>query len=192
MSSYAKQRLIIADWNFFFFFDSYRYSIAKNGSLTIRDLTVLDSGVYICNVTNKYGSDIRNTTLSIKQKTRIKTRPNNQEIRRGANVMFRCTAIVDSTLNYTIDWYKDGKLLSYTGRFIKMVTEEHILKIIDVQFDDAGSYVCRASTDLDFDDASATLVVQDRPNRPKVKKVMCNGTSNQPFAVVQWEGTGLN
>jgi hypothetical protein len=155
-------------------------------------VSVLDSGVYICNVTNKYGSDIRNTTLNIKQKTRIQTRPNNQEIRRGSNAIFRCTAIADSSLNYTIDWYKDGKLLSYTGRFIKQVKEEHTLKIIDVQFDDAGPYVCRASTELDFDDASATLVVQDRPNRPKIKKVNCNGTTNQPFAVVQWEGTGLN
>ncbi len=82
--------------------------------------------------------------------------------------------------------------MTYTGRFIKSATDENSLKIIDVQFDDAGSYVCRASTELDFDDASATLVVQDRPNRPKITKINCNGTSDQPFAVVQWEGTGLN
>ncbi len=173
-------------------FSILRYSISKNGSLTIRDASILDNGVYICNVTNKFGSDIRNTTLTIKQKTRIQTRPNNQEIRRGFYAIFRCTAIADPSLNYTIDWYKDDKLLTYTGRFIKMITEQSILKIVDAQFDDAGSYVCRASTELDFDDASATLVVQDRPNRPKVKKISCNGTTKQPFAIVQWEGTGSN
>jgi hypothetical protein len=93
-------------------------------------------------------------------------------------------------LTYNIDWYKDGKLLTYTGRFIKTITDENILKIVDVQFDDAGSYVCRASTELDFDDATAILVVQDRPNRPKISKINCNRTSDEPFAIVQWEGKG--
>ena len=45
-----------------------RYSISENGSLLIRDVTILDNGTYICNVTNKFGSDIRNTTLNIKTK----------------------------------------------------------------------------------------------------------------------------
>lgn len=83
-----------------------------------------------------------------------------------------------------------------SGRFVKDLSDQNSLKILDVQFDDAGIYVCRASTDLDFDEASATLVVQDRPNRPKITKVICNGsvstTSGQPFAIVQWEPTGFN
>lgn len=69
------------------------------------------------------------------------------------------------------------------------------MKIVDVQFDDGGSYVCRASTELDSDEASATLVVQDRPNRPKITKVNCSGSTQnnfgEPFAIVQWEATGL-
>ncbi|CAF4169795.1 unnamed protein product [Rotaria sp. Silwood2] len=169
-----------------------RYSISKDGSLTIQDASLLDSGVYICNATNKFGSDIRNTTLSVKQKTRIQTRPNNQQVRRGYQAIFRCTAVADTSLTYDIDWYKDGKLLTYTGRFIKDVTDQNTLKIVDVQFDDAGSYICRASTELDFSEASATLVVQDRPNRPKITKVTCNGSADQPFAIVQWQGTGDN
>ncbi len=78
----------------------------------------------------------------------------------------------------------------FLGRFIKDVADQNTLKIVDVQFDDGGSYVCRASTELDFEDASATLVVQDRPNRPKITKVNCSSSTNQPFAIVQWEGTG--
>jgi hypothetical protein len=83
----------------------------------------------------------------------------------------------------------------FLGRFIKDVADQNTLKIVDVQFDDGGSYVCRASTELDFDDASATLVVQDRPNRPRITKVNCSGSTQnsygQPFAIVQWEATGL-
>lgn len=83
----------------------------------------------------------------------------------------------------------------FLGRFIKDIADQNTLKIVDVQFDDGGSYVCRASTELDFDDASATLVVQDRPNRPRITKVNCSGSTQnsygQPFAIVQWEATGI-
>ncbi|CAF1215999.1 unnamed protein product [Adineta ricciae] len=169
-----------------------KYSLSKNGNLTIRGVSASDNGVYICNATNKFGFATRNTTLNVKQKTRIKTRPNNLEVRRGANAIFQCSAIADQTLGLAVDWYKDGELLTYTGRFIKDTIDPNQLKIVDVQFDDAGSYVCRASTDIDFDEATATLVVQDRPNKPTIRKIMCNGTSDQPFAIVQWAGTGDN
>ncbi|CAF1002480.1 unnamed protein product [Adineta ricciae] len=173
-----------------------RYSILEDGSLMIREASASDSGVYVCNATNKFGSDVRSGTLNIKRKTRIQTHTGNQEVRRGYYAIFRCTAVADTSLTYDIDWYKDGRLLAYTGRFIKDVADQNTLKIVDVQFDDGGSYVCRASTELDFDDASATLVVQDRPNRPRITKVNCSGSIQnsfgQPFAIVQWEATGDN
>ena len=179
----------------------------------IREALVTDDGVYICNATNKFGSDVRNGTLAVKQKTRIQTPPADQEVRRGYSALFRCTASSDKSLSHDIDWYKDGRLLSYTGtvnvgmcvggvihaarvgRFIKDTLDKNTLKIVDVQFDDAGAYVCRASTEVDFDEASAALVVQDRPNRPKITKVNCSestqNTSGQASAVVQWEAAGL-
>lgn len=189
-----------------------RYSILEDGSLTIREASASDSGVYVCNATNKFGFDTRSGTLNVKRKTRIQTRPGNQEVRRGYYAIFRCTAIADTSLTYDIDWYKDGRPLSYTGttnfsiqtfvdirffllgRFIKDVADQNTLKIVDVQFDDGGSYVCRASTELDYDEASATLVVQDRPNRPRITRVNCSGSTQnafgQPFSIVQWEATG--
>ena len=88
-----------------------------------------DNGIYICNATNKFGYDARNTTLEVKQKTRIQTPPINLQVRRGHSVTFRCTAIVDPSLTYNIDWYKDDKLLTYTGRFIKDTKDENALKM---------------------------------------------------------------
>lgn len=92
-----------------------------------------------------------------------------------------------------MDWHS-RRCFPFLGRFIKDIADQNTLKIVDVQFDDGGSYVCRASTELDFDEASATLVVQDRPNRPRITKVNCSGstqnTYGQPFAIVQWEATG--
>ncbi|CAF0900446.1 unnamed protein product, partial [Didymodactylos carnosus] len=172
------------------------YAILEDGSLLIREASASDSGIYTCNATNKYGFDSSSGTLNVKRKTRIQTKPGDQEVRRGYYAIFRCTAIADDSLTYSIDWYKDGRLLAYTGRFIKDTADQNTLKIVDVQFDDGGSYICRASTELDSDDASATLVVQDRPNRPRITRVNCSGTTQnsfgQPFAIVNWEATGDN
>lgn len=167
----------------------------EDGSLLIRDAVISDSGIYVCNATNKFGSDVRNGTLNVKRKTQLQSKPTRQEIRRGSIALFRCTATSDSSLIQQIDWYKDGQLISYTGRFIKDTLDQNTLKIVNVQFDDSGSYTCRASTELDFDEASAPLIVQDRPNRPRITKVQCNGSIQnrlgKPFATVLWEPTGL-
>ncbi len=101
--------------NKYYVFFENRYSILEDGSLMIREASASDSGVYVCNATNKFGSDIRSGTLNVKRKTRIQTRPGNQEVRRGYYAIFRCTAIADTSLTYDIDWYKDGRLLAYTG-----------------------------------------------------------------------------
>lgn len=82
----------------------------------IREASASDSGVYVCKAVNKFGSDSRSGTLNVKRKTRIQTRPGNQEVRRGYYAIFRCTAIADTSLTYDIDWYKDGRLLAYTGK----------------------------------------------------------------------------
>lgn len=84
----------------------------------IREASASDSGVYVCNATNKFGFDTRSGTLNVKRKTRIQTRPGNQEVRRGYYAIFRCTAIADTSLTYDIEWYKDGRPLSYTGTTI--------------------------------------------------------------------------
>ena len=87
----------------------------EDGSLIIRDALISDTGVYLCNATNKFGSDVRNGTVNVKRKTQIQTKPTKQDIRRGSTASFRCRATSDSSLTQQIDWYKDGQLISYTG-----------------------------------------------------------------------------
>lgn len=102
---------------YIYFFKIIRYTIAADGSLEIREASAADSGVYVCNATNKFGYDVRTGTLNVKRRTRIQTRPGNQEVRRGYYAIFRCTAVADTSLSYDIDWYKDGRLLAYTGQY---------------------------------------------------------------------------
>jgi hypothetical protein len=61
-----------------------RYSILEDGSLIIPEASISDSGVYVCNATNQYGFDTHSGVLNDKRKTRIQSRPTNQEVRRGS------------------------------------------------------------------------------------------------------------
>jgi len=83
--------------------------------------TVADSGIYECIATNKYGNASAKGMLSVKQKTILQTKPDNQEMRVGSFVIFRCTAKSEIDLAHLIDWLKDGHPISYAGRFFMKI-----------------------------------------------------------------------
>lgn len=156
-----------------------RFTIRPDATLYLSASTVADSGVYECIATNRYGNASAKGMLSVKQKTLLQTKPDNQEMRVGSYVTFRCTAKTDIGLTHTIDWLKDGHPISYAGRFIKDPLDQNTLKITDLQFEDGGTYTCVARTDVDEVRADATLVVQDRPNRPRIDAVSCTSGSSK-------------
>lgn len=94
-----------------------RFTIRLDGTLFLMSSTVADSGVYECIATNKYGNASAKGMLSVKQKTVLQTKPDNQEMRVGSFVIFRCTAKADIGLSHLIDWLKDGHPISYAGKF---------------------------------------------------------------------------
>ncbi len=94
-----------------------RFSINTDGTLYLSAATVADSGVYECIATNKYGNATAKGILSVKQKTVLQTKPDNQEMRVGSFVIFRCTAKSDIGLTHLIDWLKDQHPISYAGNF---------------------------------------------------------------------------
>jgi hypothetical protein len=173
-----------------------RFTIKPDGTLFLMSSTVADSGVYECIATNKYGSASAKGMLSVKQKTLLQTKPDNQEMRVGSFVIFRCTAKSDIGLTHLIDWLKDGHPISYAGRFIKDPFDQNTLKITDLQYEDGGTYTCVARTDVDEVRADATLVVQDRPNRPRIDQVMCTSGSSKngivPKVKIDWSSGGEN
>ena len=70
------------------------------------------------------------------------------------------------------------------------------MKITDLQYEDGGTYTCVARTDVDEVRADATLVVQDRPNRPRIDLVLCTGGSSKngiiPKVRIEWSSGGEN
>ena len=57
------------------------------------------------------------------------------------------------------------------NRFVQ--SSDHSLAITRSNEGDTGTYTCMAETDLDYDEASANLIVQDVPNPPILRWVDC-------------------
>ena len=147
-----------------------------------------DAGEYLCNATNKFGFQAAKGSLIVKERTRITAGPQDYEVEAGDSATFRCNAVHDSDLALRIQWLKDGEIIDFgiEPRFIQ--SSDQSLTITKTRELDSGRYTCLAKSELDFDEASATLIVQDIPNPPRLRWVDCQPKD----ATVVWTPMGDN
>ena len=152
------------------------------------DVKFFDAGEYLCKAKNKFGEMSRKGSLSVKERTRITTRPQDYEVEEGDTATFRCSADYDSDLELEIKWLKDGEYIDFEiePRFIQ--SSDKSLTITKTTELDSGTYTCMAQTALDSAETSATLIVQGVPNPPSLKWVTCA----KDDATVNWEPMGDN
>lgn len=105
----------------------------------------------------------------------------------GDQATFRCTAEKDESLQLYIDWKRNGELINFESEPRFFITNDHSLTITKTSELDSGDYTCVASTRLDEDSAHANLIVQDRPNPPRMTNVEC-----YKEAKVSWKSMGEN
>lgn len=108
-------------------------------------------------------------------KTRINQPPEHFEVAAGSSATFRCNAEADSSLALTIDWLFNGQLIDFDQDPRMVQASDNSLTITKTLELDSGVFTCVARTDLDRDEAQATLTVQDVPNPPSIVSVSCNG-----------------
>ena len=161
---------------------------SNNIATTYSDVKFFDAVEYLCNATNKFGHQSRKGSLSVKERTRITTRPQDYEVEEGDSATFRCSADYDSDLDLDIKWLKDGEFIDFEiePRFIQ--SSDFSLTITKTTELDSGTYTCLAETMLDMDETSATLIVQGVPNPPRMLSVTCGSKD----ATVDWEPMGDN
>lgn len=165
-----------------------RYSVKESGDLEIRDANFLDAGQYTCFASNKFGTVEASGSLAVKEHTRITNRPEDYEVAAGNTATFRCNAVSDSSLPLTIEWLNNGQPIDFDSepRFVR--SSDFSLIITKTTELDSGQYTCLANTELDEDRASATLTVQDVPNAPRLKDVICHKRD----AAISWIPLGDN
>ncbi|CAG0896608.1 unnamed protein product, partial [Cyprideis torosa] len=165
-----------------------RFNITGEGDLVISNVIFTDAGEYTCHASNKFGHANASGSLVVKEQTRITRGPEDYEVAAGTTATFRCTANSDPSLPLTIDWLKNGQRIDFEQepRFIQ--SADYSLTITKTTELDSGSYTCLAKTDLDEDTAPATLTVQDVPNPPLLRRVVCS----EKQAMIEWSPQGDN
>uniref|UniRef100_A0A8D2JET2 Cell adhesion molecule DSCAML1 n=1 Tax=Varanus komodoensis TaxID=61221 RepID=A0A8D2JET2_VARKO len=127
--------------------------------LTISDLRVEDSGTYICEVTNTFGSAEVTGTLTVIDPLRVTLTPKKLKTGIGSTVILSC-ALAGSP-EYMIRWYRNTELVAPDDFIsIRGINNETLL-ITAAQKSHSGAYQCfatrKAQTAQDF----AVIVLED-------------------------------
>ncbi|XP_058878961.1 obscurin-like isoform X15 [Acipenser ruthenus] len=152
-----------------------RFKTVEDGNvyrLTLYDLTLDDSGQYICRANNNVGEAYAAITLhvglpenQVERPPSFVLKPVSGRVSLGEDVAFQCRVLAYP--EPTFSWEKDGRYVGESNR-LKIVVdgESSSLNIQCVRFIDGGTYTCRAQNSLGRASASAALVVdhQDTHN----------------------------
>lgn len=148
-----------------------RFKMVEDGDLyrlTIYDLSLEDSGQYICRAKNTIGEAFAAVSIKVGEKTTVTEsapyfiqKPTSIRVIMGEDAMFKC--IVQGSPPLSVNWEKDGRHLG--GRTdsnriqIASQGEKNALKIQSTRLVDSGTYTCRAENPLGATSAAAALVV---------------------------------
>lgn len=163
-----------------------RYKVLDNGDLQIDYVMPNDQGVYQCKAANKFDEVTVEGELHVKARTNILQRPESIEISVPKIAVLRCNAESDPTLTQEVIWLYNGKRIDLDSDPRMIQSRDNSLTITNTKELDSGNYTCLAKTPLDQDSASATLIVQDVPNPPRITNLECDSFR----ATLQWVSTG--
>uniref|UniRef100_A0A674GZZ3 Obscurin, cytoskeletal calmodulin and titin-interacting RhoGEF n=1 Tax=Taeniopygia guttata TaxID=59729 RepID=A0A674GZZ3_TAEGU len=149
-----------------------RFKTTEDGDLyrlTIYDLSLEDSGQYICRAKNTIGEAFAAVSIKVGEETTVTEsapyfiqKPSNIKVTLGEDAMFKCK--VQGSPPLSVNWEKDGRYLrnkADAGRFqIESSGESNALTIQCAQLGDSGTYTCRAENLIGSASASAALVVE--------------------------------
>jgi len=139
--------------------------------ITIYDLTLEDSGQYLCRAKNTVGEAYAAVTLKVALPNELAPRapvfmvkPPNSRVILGGDVVFYCRVAAHPEPNF--DWEKDGRYLGESNRIkVTSDSDSSSLKIQSVRNLDAGTYTCRAQNTAGRAHCSAALTVDAQGSR---------------------------
>ncbi|XP_050565252.1 LOW QUALITY PROTEIN: obscurin [Cygnus atratus] len=149
-----------------------RFKTTEDGDLyrlTIYDLSLEDSGQYICRAKNTIGEAFAAVSIKVGEETTVTEsapyfiqKPSSIKVTLGEDAMFKCK--VQGSPPLSVNWEKDGRHLrnrADAGRFqIESSGESNALTIQCARLGDSGTYTCRAENPIGSASASAALVVE--------------------------------
>ncbi|XP_069047271.1 obscurin isoform X6 [Lepisosteus oculatus] len=146
-----------------------RFKTVEDGDvyrLTIYELTLDDSGQYICRAKNTVGEAYAAVTLQVGFPSDLVERPPtfvekpvSTRVSLGDDVKFYCRVLAHPEPTFT--WEKDGRYVGESSRFkINSDSESTSLNIQCARSIDSGTFTCRAQNSVGRAQAAAALVVE--------------------------------
>ncbi|CAI9716211.1 titin-like [Octopus vulgaris] len=147
-------------------------------SLKLKKLSLADTGVYTCRISNPLGEAICSARITVKsekphdiyeREPKFIRKLDDTRVHKGRNVCFECTTLGDPQPE--IKWYFKGKEIKSSDHYkIESDGKKHSLFVYDVHPDDEGEYTCKASNPKGELTTSAKLTVKDDVSPPKETK----------------------
>ena len=126
---------------------------SNNSALTLFDVRRSDSDSYFCTATNMLGKVVQKTLLVVVSLPQFTVEPPAKIVESiGANMTLNCSATGDP--QPVISWKRQGSQLP-VGRSQQI---DGALVITDVQKEDAGNYICVATSAAVFERETGVLV----------------------------------
>nr|XP_042900815.1 Down syndrome cell adhesion molecule-like protein Dscam2 [Parasteatoda tepidariorum] len=129
-----------------------------SGSLIIRQVTLEDSGKYVCLISNSAGEERTDILLIVTAHLTAHIQPQQQTIDVGRSARFNCSFTGHPVSGVT--WMKDGNPLYEDGVRIHL-SSRLILSIASVQREDSGMYQCFVFNDIESSQGTAQLLLGD-------------------------------
>ncbi|KAF3823619.1 hypothetical protein GH733_007087 [Mirounga leonina] len=127
--------------------------------LTISDLRTEDSGTYICEVTNTFGSAEATGTLTVIDPLHVTLTPKKLKTGIGSTVILSCALL--GSPEFTIRWYRNTELvLPDEAVSIRGLSNETLL-ITSAQKSHSGAYQCFATRKTQTAQDFAIIVLED-------------------------------
>ncbi|XP_028850828.1 basement membrane-specific heparan sulfate proteoglycan core protein isoform X4 [Denticeps clupeoides] len=146
----------------------------SGGDLQINLASPEDTGTYKCVVTNKVGQSETQAKVAVHSPLSVRVSPQVEVRARGGAVEFTCVARGDEDI--TIDWLKEGGALPHNHHI-----RHGVLRIENLEQNNEGIYICRATSPYGQAQDSAKLSIQALPKvminvRTSVQTVMVGTT----------------
>ncbi|XP_069692741.1 cell adhesion molecule Dscam2-like [Periplaneta americana] len=127
--------------------------MVRDGTLVITAVRESDAGTYLCNASNKEGSETLEVQLSVSSPLQVLVHPSRQRVDLGKSASFRCT--ISGFPRTSIHWLKDGQPLR-TGARIRQPSEDRV-HVASVSKEDRGMYQCFVKNQVETAQGSAEL-----------------------------------
>ena len=165
--------------------DGNHYVIQDDGTLVISDVTEQDTGEYECVAKSEMGftkSRKARAVITVSPSLRFTELPESQTAQVGADVSFTCK--VYGRPAPTIQWWRNGQLLTISGR-ITIENEGTLLRIFAVKELDSARYVCQARNSNGYAETSADLRVVDESYSPPRLTYEPHDMEAEPGAIIE-------